>query len=217
MINPGYKISVIEKLDKKIKTYTSLLESPNNEVQDFMKNIYKKQSNMQRLDLKIFKQEQINEKQKLLLQDSDDDLVGVDNEQFGGDLDGYGSGSLDEQVGYYRDGICDKYTDKPNKEVYCEINTDVIKSTYRTDIKKATEEQIKIETKLMLIRGGYEKLKQDRKNKITEIQKHYSRVAEVNQFTDYCTFCKSPHLRIVPAQQQPQLAKTITAKALMIQ
>lgn len=188
MINPGYKISVIEKLDKKIKTYTSLLESPNNEVQDFMKNIYKQQSNMQRLDLKIFKQEQINEKQKLLLQDSDDDLVGVDNEQFSGDLDEYGSEDLDEQVGYYRDGICDKYTDKPNKRVYCEIDTDVIKSTYKTDIKKATNEQIKVETKLMLIIDGYKKLKQDRKNKITEIQKHYSKVAEVNQFTDYCTF-----------------------------
>ena len=188
MINPGYKISVIEKLDKKIKTYTSLLESPNNEVQDFMKNIYKKQSNMQRLDLKIFQQEQINEKQSLPLQDSDDDLVGVDNEQFSGGLDGYESGCLDEQVGYYRDELCDKYTDKPNKGVYCEINTDVIKSTYRTDIKEATKEQIKIETKLMLIRDGYEKLKQDRKNKITEIQKHYSKVAEVNQFTDYCTF-----------------------------
>ena len=190
VINPGYKIGVIENLDKKIKTYTALLESPDSKVQDFMKNIYKKQSDTQRLDIKVFQQGQINEKQNLFLQDCEGDGVGVDNEQFSEGSDGYESGDLDEHISYYTDGFCKKYISKPNEEVGCKMDTDVIKNTYKTDIKEATREQRKIETKLMLIRSDYEKLKQGRKNKITEIQKHYSKVAEVNQFTDYCTFLK---------------------------
>jgi hypothetical protein len=190
VINPNYKTDVIEKLEKKIKIYTSLLESPNNEVQDFMKSIYKKQSNMERLDVRVFQGEQINVKQNLFLQDSHENWIETNDEQFETCLDEYESGGLEEHADYHANKLFNKFIIKPDTEVCCEITTDVIKNTYKIDIKEATKEQKKIETELILMKGGYEKLKQDRKNKITEIQKHYSKVAEVNQFIDYYHFLK---------------------------